>query len=803
MLGSLPTLLHDLQLNSSTLMSASASEQLPRASSLSSNLIISERDSDRASSSVRTSDTDADGFGSGNSNTSPPKSPELSQEGSAFKGDADQSDVAALAEAVGRTELSDGGSQDGLHSSGFRFDVPPSLRVNPMVDPLFHARMITRVSAPTFSWQAPEERQRAPERQPAEPRQLPAHMSNPHDHDHSAHHDDDDLEEDCDCNGDIAYLTSGNNKKRKSARHGMSPGDSDLDDRDPWSHGNSPAAAKSAAKSAYPELQTAEDDVGRKQGSPRRPQSGRRETCAARLRQRSRQWAKCKYQAMRAMRMKDEADEEERREREEREREEAAAAAAAAAARKKRTSKAESKARAMGKSSGGKKVTLAEIKARMRGQQQKEKDGDDADAAAERAPVAFVGPATPVKPVRAGPVPSSVSPPALRQFDFACITASTERLLSMRKEIDTLQSALSDSLRPIDDAVAAATDALARIDAGDPNAAASAAAALAAARAALPEPYMRSITGPQGHWNTGLNNSSAARLAKLLPQAESSASAIQARLGSGEQRKAETAPRPALQPPSRILEEAVSPPQASTAASPPRYASPPPKSATPTIAAPVATIAPPADSPPLAPVPVSAPTMESHSPSGAVTPTETPDREPSPSSTANGHAPPKLSRRKKANMNNVHHKSNYIPSRTPLDPKRTPNATAAANGGVPAGCLDHPTTGNALFPDEWVCLFCDYELLYGEPPLMLRAIKNRKKMAHTRKRAQDRAHRAAMGIPPPVPSTSAHKHSCCDCDSDGGCEASAAATRCECGNPLCYEEERQRQQQQQQQQLAS
>ncbi|KAN0061556.1 hypothetical protein ACQY0O_006403 [Thecaphora frezii] len=105
--------------------------------------------------------------------------------------------------------------------------------------------------------------------------------------------------------------------------------------------------------------------------------------------------------------------------------------------------------------------------------------------------------------------------------------------------------------------------------------------------------------------------------------------------------------------------------------------------------------------------------------------------------------PPKLTRRKKATMNNVHHRANYVPSRMPSDgPRQTKK-----NGGdkaQPPG-LDHPSTTCGLFDGEWMCVFCEYELLYGEPPLMFRACRSRKKIVANRKRAQARARRAAEG----------------------------------------------------------
>ncbi|CDW96867.1 hypothetical protein [Sporisorium scitamineum] len=49
-------------------------------------------------------------------------------------------------------------------------------------------------------------------------------------------------------------------------------------------------------------------------------------------------------------------------------------------------------------------------------------------------------------------------------------------------------------------------------------------------------------------------------------------------------------------------------------------------------------------------------------------------------------------------------------------------------------------TGSALFtPDDWICLFCEYELYYGETPLMLRACRNRKKLVEKKSKAKSKA----------------------------------------------------------------
>ncbi|PWZ01071.1 hypothetical protein BCV70DRAFT_89026 [Testicularia cyperi] len=107
---------------------------------------------------------------------------------------------------------------------------------------------------------------------------------------------------------------------------------------------------------------------------------------------------------------------------------------------------------------------------------------------------------------------------------------------------------------------------------------------------------------------------------------------------------------------------------------------------------------------------------------------------------------------------------------------------AGHTGGV-GGAL------SALFtPDDWICIFCEYELYYGEPPLMLRACRNRKKLVAKKNKAKVKAKAAIEGTRPAnAPRT--HRHhdhdhghshgnngndhghghgSCCDHDHDHG-----------------------------------
>ncbi|KAL7343894.1 tRNA guanine-N1-methyltransferase [Rhodotorula toruloides] len=111
-----------------------------------------------------------------------------------------------------------------------------------------------------------------------------------------------------------------------------------------------------------------------------------------------------------------------------------------------------------------------------------------------------------------------------------------------------------------------------------------------------------------------------------------------------------------------------------------------------------------------------------------------------------------------ANALNVHHRDNYVPSRLPSTPQQTHDGStsahmlswpasdeALASAGPYAG-----TCGGGHFcgPDEWLCLFCEYELFYGEEPLLLKAVRKRKGVLKVRKQARERASKAAQGAPP-------------------------------------------------------
>ncbi|PWN19352.1 hypothetical protein BCV69DRAFT_313621 [Microstroma glucosiphilum] len=120
---------------------------------------------------------------------------------------------------------------------------------------------------------------------------------------------------------------------------------------------------------------------------------------------------------------------------------------------------------------------------------------------------------------------------------------------------------------------------------------------------------------------------------------------------------------------------------------------------------------------------------------------------PSPSTTTSPQPPktsPRMSRRKKANMNNIHHQLNS--ARWTTSP---PTATASAQqSGAYMDSHQEGTstqgrslTSSALFPDEYICLFCEYALFYGTKPLLLKACRHRKKTVKCKAQAEDKKKR--------------------------------------------------------------
>ncbi|GAC97258.1 hypothetical protein PHSY_004843 [Pseudozyma hubeiensis SY62] len=76
--------------------------------------------------------------------------------------------------------------------------------------------------------------------------------------------------------------------------------------------------------------------------------------------------------------------------------------------------------------------------------------------------------------------------------------------------------------------------------------------------------------------------------------------------------------------------------------------------------------------------------------------------------------------------------------KTPSRKRDTACKHGHANGhGRPHG------SGSALFTDDdWICVFCEYELYYGETPLMLRACRNRKKLVEKKSKVKSKAQAA-------------------------------------------------------------
>ena len=113
-----------------------------------------------------------------------------------------------------------------------------------------------------------------------------------------------------------------------------------------------------------------------------------------------------------------------------------------------------------------------------------------------------------------------------------------------------------------------------------------------------------------------------------------------------------------------------------------------------------------------------------------------------------------------ANALNVHHRDNYVPSRIPTSHQNnssshhdgTPPLTSwpASAEAIAAAGGSRPNTSFFAGPEEWLCAFCDYDLFYGPNPAA--AIKKRKKILKVRKKAKERASKAAgSAVPAPVP----------------------------------------------------
>lgn len=120
-----------------------------------------------------------------------------------------------------------------------------------------------------------------------------------------------------------------------------------------------------------------------------------------------------------------------------------------------------------------------------------------------------------------------------------------------------------------------------------------------------------------------------------------------------------------------------------------------------------------------------------------------------------------------ANALNVHHRDNYVPSRAPApgqaaqdSPPRFMSWPASEEAIASAGPFASTCGGgHYCSADEWLCLFCEYELFYGEESLLYKAVRRRKNVLKVRKKAQDRANKATHASEPSAaPSSGATDH---------------------------------------------
>ncbi|KAJ4479728.1 hypothetical protein C8J55DRAFT_536297 [Lentinula edodes] len=128
-----------------------------------------------------------------------------------------------------------------------------------------------------------------------------------------------------------------------------------------------------------------------------------------------------------------------------------------------------------------------------------------------------------------------------------------------------------------------------------------------------------------------------------------------------------------------------------------------------------------------------------------------------------------------ANASNPHHLRNYVPSRLPYTAGSCPpnaNSTNQANvndlGPFPIRFLSaeipprrsnrskrsqaqeqqQSSTSLTNPADEWLCVFCEYELFFGDEGEYLKALRRRKTVLKRRRRARERAAAAASGQTP-------------------------------------------------------
>jgi hypothetical protein len=139
------------------------------------------------------------------------------------------------------------------------------------------------------------------------------------------------------------------------------------------------------------------------------------------------------------------------------------------------------------------------------------------------------------------------------------------------------------------------------------------------------------------------------------------------------------------------------------------------------------------------------------------------DQAPDSSDPSPSGAKPRGKKKKRsalANASNPHHLRNYVPSRL-LNPGQQPNLAQSQNHVSPLPlrflsaeipprrtkkkeqALSQLATTNPA--EEWICMWCEYELFYGDESQYRRAVRSRKKILRRRRRARERAAAAASG----------------------------------------------------------
>ncbi|KAF8826180.1 hypothetical protein HHX47_DHR6000743 [Lentinula edodes] len=106
-----------------------------------------------------------------------------------------------------------------------------------------------------------------------------------------------------------------------------------------------------------------------------------------------------------------------------------------------------------------------------------------------------------------------------------------------------------------------------------------------------------------------------------------------------------------------------------------------------------------------------------------------------------------------ANASNPHHLRNYVPSRLPYTAGGCPsNANAEipprrSNRSKRSQAQEQQQLSTSLTnpADEWLCVFCEYELFFGDEGEYRKALRRRKTVLKRRRRARERAAAAASG----------------------------------------------------------